>query len=284
VACHDACIDYTNYLEDSVLSWLLPIDIECKAGGVVIGSTEIPKYLALSCVAANGVLRTCKAKSPLDQFQMRVFLNMQNVEAHILDNTDYVDTAVRLAARFREANELHKHNHRCERCRMNQGFFTRIMRRLAMRNVDMDIPLQENLGWRGLSRFRRSNEHNTYARDNHYKENSQVIKASQIDLIYYADVVGQVPASWERNTTSRPDVDIGNSDTNPQWGIDLKVHTALIHYGPWADRQRYRVPFVYRYICVDPSSKTLLSRSLIGTSQRQSFSSQATGGTTQRSK
>ena len=24
----------------------------------------------------------------------------------------------------------------------------------------------------------------------------------------------------------------------PQWGIDLQMRTAVIHYGPWTDRQR----------------------------------------------
>ncbi|CAG8645156.1 2250_t:CDS:10, partial [Gigaspora margarita] len=37
---------------------------------------------------------------------------------------------------------------------------------------------------------------------------------------------------------SAEEVDIGNGDLSPEWGVDLTFTQAQINYGPWADRQR----------------------------------------------
>lgn len=31
----------------------------------------------------------------------------------------------------------------------------------------------------------------------------------------------------------------GNGGVPPEWGIHVSLRNAMIHYGPWADRQRY---------------------------------------------
>lgn len=38
------------------------------------------------------------------------------------------------------------------------------------------------------------------------------------------------------------DLDIGNGDLPPEWGVDAVIHGAALSYGPWSDRQRYVRP------------------------------------------
>jgi hypothetical protein len=59
-----------------------------------------------------------------------------------------------------------------------------------------------------------------------------------LDLSYYADVNGEVPyVDGVRPSACEP-FDIGNGDVPPEWGLEMIVWGGVIHYGPWADRQR----------------------------------------------
>lgn len=70
-----------------------------------------------------------------------------------------------------------------------------------------------------------------------YAIERKVLEAPLLELSYYSDAPGPVPHNQEQR---EPDgYDIGNGDTNPEWGVDLVVHGGFLRYGPWADRQRY---------------------------------------------
>ncbi|CAG8842043.1 15610_t:CDS:2, partial [Racocetra persica] len=47
--------------------------------------------------------------------------------------------------------------------------------------------------------------------------------------------IGRVP---QMPLPNADDIDIGNGDLSPEWGVDLAFTTAQINYGPWTDRQR----------------------------------------------
>lgn len=75
-----------------------------------------------------------------------------------------------------------------------------------------------------------------------YAIERKILEANTLELLYYADVVGIVPAQaggQETQDESPDPFDIGNGDLPPEWGIDLMVRGGFIRYGPWADRQRY---------------------------------------------
>jgi len=38
--------------------------------------------------------------------------------------------------------------------------------------------------------------------------------------------------------TDSKEIDIGNGDLSPEWGVDLVFTGVHLDYGPWADRQR----------------------------------------------
>jgi hypothetical protein len=72
-----------------------------------------------------------------------------------------------------------------------------------------------------------------------YAVERKILEAPILELSYYADVAGDVPAQPSLVAPSGGEpYDIGNGDLSPEWGIDLVVRGGFIRYGPWADRQR----------------------------------------------
>lgn len=72
-----------------------------------------------------------------------------------------------------------------------------------------------------------------------YAIERRIVEAPILELSYYADVVGEVPAEFEGpRGMGLESYDIGNGDLPPEWGIDLVIRNGTLRYGPWADRQR----------------------------------------------
>ncbi|RKP27397.1 hypothetical protein SYNPS1DRAFT_3668, partial [Syncephalis pseudoplumigaleata] len=69
-----------------------------------------------------------------------------------------------------------------------------------------------------------------------YAAVADILECSQLDLLYYADVVGTVPP-LDQHLAIEQDK-IGNGDIAPEWGLQVKTRDGLIQYGPWADSQR----------------------------------------------
>ncbi|RHZ51053.1 hypothetical protein Glove_485g16 [Diversispora epigaea] len=70
-----------------------------------------------------------------------------------------------------------------------------------------------------------------------YAKVPTILTCLLLEMTYYADVAGKVPS--EPGLITNPDeIDIGNGDLSPEWGMDLIFTNVQINYGPWADRQR----------------------------------------------
>ena len=74
--------------------------------------------------------------------------------------------------------------------------------------------------------------------DVQYAIQRQICEAPVLELSYYADAVGLVPADRGDRAAAPEGCDVGNGDTPPEWGLDLVVNGGFLRYGPWADRQR----------------------------------------------
>jgi len=80
-----------------------------------------------------------------------------------------------------------------------------------------------------------------------YAIERKVLEAPGLELTYYVDVVGDVPIDATPSRSTLGIFDIGNGDTDPEWGFDLVIFGGFVRYGPWTDRQRcgvYVVPVV----------------------------------------
>jgi hypothetical protein len=72
-----------------------------------------------------------------------------------------------------------------------------------------------------------------------YAMETKLLDTPVLDLSYYFDVPGLVPADAELSPKNAKDhFNIGNGDTDPEWGIDIVISKGAIRYGPWTDRQR----------------------------------------------
>ena len=72
-----------------------------------------------------------------------------------------------------------------------------------------------------------------------YAIERRIVEAPTLELSYYADIVGEVPAELDGpKGMGLESYDIGNGDLPPEWGIDLVIRNGALRYGPWADRQR----------------------------------------------
>lgn len=73
-----------------------------------------------------------------------------------------------------------------------------------------------------------------------YATERKILEAPALELTYYVDAVGEVPADLTTTTPFTPNVlyDIGNGDVGPEWGFDIVIFGGTLRYGPWADRQR----------------------------------------------
>lgn len=71
-----------------------------------------------------------------------------------------------------------------------------------------------------------------------YAIERKVLEAPALELTYYVDDVGEVPMDASPSCNAGSVHDIGNGDTDPEWGFDLIIFGGIIRYGPWADRQR----------------------------------------------
>lgn len=72
-----------------------------------------------------------------------------------------------------------------------------------------------------------------------YAIERKILETPTLELAYYVDVVGEVPSHISTARYASTEMhDIGNCDTDPEWGIDLVIHGGFLRYGPWADRQR----------------------------------------------
>ncbi|KAI9437708.1 hypothetical protein H4582DRAFT_1957102, partial [Lactarius indigo] len=76
-----------------------------------------------------------------------------------------------------------------------------------------------------------------------YAIQRRVLEAPTLELSYYADAVGVVPA--KQRPVDNEGCDIGNGDVSPEWGFDLVVHGGILRYGPWADRQRAEIQRIF---------------------------------------
>jgi hypothetical protein len=71
-----------------------------------------------------------------------------------------------------------------------------------------------------------------------YAVERKVLEAPGLELTYYVDVVGDVPIDASPSRSTGGMCDIGNGDTDPEWGFDLVIFGGFVRYGPWTDRQR----------------------------------------------
>jgi len=112
-------------------------------------------------------------------------------------------------------------------------FATRRAQRLAHKSLTTSLP--------GFKKSRAVEEETPIGIDfssHEYAIERKVLETPALEVSYYVDVVGEVPSDSSTSYSRGGLYDVGNRDTDPEWGFDVVIFGGTLRYGPWADRQR----------------------------------------------
>lgn len=207
------------------------------------------------------MLTAYQARSKYDLYKQLLNLKFENASVHYFENADFDarmgDVGRRLREHIERSGDIHlKHS----------GFLTYLyyyklwtrlklwsvestshararsfVRRLFGRSVPVPHPPTSWAWWRAPKAPDDETPIGIDFSKLEYAIERKILEAPTLELLYYADVVGIVPAEPSRPSTDSSSLDpfdIGNGDLPPEWGIDFVVKGGFLRYGPWADRQR----------------------------------------------
>ncbi|KAF9475774.1 hypothetical protein BDN70DRAFT_996181 [Pholiota conissans] len=252
---------------------LLPLGIHVQTGAIILGNPSTPTLLVAEFQDALGTYGITASRSKYDLYKQILGLKLQNTLFHLVQNDDYVDPMASLGSLVHTGIKRHltsriPSTYQSHRVFMKlwrqfglyklitEYFTTRRSQRAAhhpstsfllfhkqKKIVDEDTPI-------GI-------DFSTFE----YAIERRILEAPSLELTYYVDAVGEVPADPVDPRYAGGGIhDIGNGDTSPEWGFDLVVYGGTLRYGPWADRQRAELqraffPPTYRDSEVTPRLK-----------------------------
>ncbi|RIA94532.1 hypothetical protein C1645_873391 [Glomus cerebriforme] len=223
------------YSEESFFQKLLPIQIDLERGAIIFGNTNTPSLLVVEFSQASGIYAARKSRSRFDYYKSVLDLRFREPKIHLRTNVDYKEPENILPGLTRKEGFLSK---------LKNFFKNYITFWKSSRPADI-------IEWHGLPRYRADDELNN--KDNvtdEYAKVSTILVCHFLEMTYYADVAGKVPRVPIPITDSE-EIDIGNGDLSPEWGVELVFTGVQLDYGPWADRQRsilqnFFFPPIYR--------------------------------------
>lgn len=243
-------------VEASLLRRLMPIQFECTTGAVMIGNNELRSMIVGELVQANGIWSTMAPRVEMDQYKSVLDLVLRSPRISLKDNMDYTcpqEPASLVEARKR-SSFLHRYAKFCATCtrftvvhcccRTNFRLWSGVsmpFRKLfhpatRTRQFGHMQHMHDLMHTRYQDSDSATNRSTTFHEE--YARVNNLLECSKMKIRYYADIPGPVPSTA---AIANPGVgtDVGNGGLPPEWGVRLSVWNAMIHYGPWTDRQRY---------------------------------------------
>ncbi|CAG8439893.1 14436_t:CDS:10 [Funneliformis mosseae] len=230
-----------EFSEESFFQKLLPIEIDLENGSIIFGNANTPSLLVAEFSQTNGIYTAVKSRSRFDYYKSFIKLQFREPKIHLRRNIDYKEPTLSTGARTEAENMFPRQT-------FNEGFlfeFQNFYKKYLIFWKQYGLEDDENsIEWHGLPRYP------FYKVSDEYAKVSTILTCDFLEMIYYADVVGKVPRNPIPITDSE-EIDIGNGDLSPEWGVDLMFTRVQLDYGPWADRQRsilqnFFFPPVYR--------------------------------------
>jgi hypothetical protein len=239
----------------------LPIYVECKRAAVVLGNENTKSVLITKVDRASGEI-DASSSGVLDQYKQLINFQFEHPVIQIKPNDDYKEDQTAAALRVKEGtteaviSEAQHHNHSFWYRRRRKAwhklqdlvpyFRSSVESFDSSENGDRGGSREQPVGnaqqWQGLSRYLDETEQDDRAKWSaiEYATVTTIVDCPNASMSFYWDVPGKVPnlksySSYGKSAANMADI---NGDAPPQWGIDIKLQGALIHYGPWADRQR----------------------------------------------
>ncbi|SAM01789.1 hypothetical protein [Absidia glauca] len=212
--------------ESSLLQRLVPIQIECTTGAVIIGNQQLQSYVVVKATQASGTYTTGQSRTPMDYYKATLDLILRKPQITLEKNEHYTKESQNM-----NSARHHKRTYGWWRCIW--GLVKRIL--CIGPNDYTKTEKQEEHHHRYRATPAESHSRRLY--QDEYAKIESLVECSQMALCYYADIPGPVPNTVS-NGYSGVGLDIGNGGLPPEWGVRLSLWNAVFNYGPWADRQR----------------------------------------------
>ncbi|EIN11333.1 hypothetical protein PUNSTDRAFT_98433 [Punctularia strigosozonata HHB-11173 SS5] len=239
---------------------LLPIQIQVSKAAVTCGNASTTNILVVEFGKAEGVAGIVPSRSICDKYKQNVNLSFHEVRIHMLENDAY---QAPMSVVGREL--YHKVKHTRSRfpwaSSLSYGSFAKLWRRLNL-HTSTSIRRSARLGpvqtapTNGTFRQRLGGRRSNVVDDEHppgidfseveYAIERHILEAPIVEISYYVDAVGRVPAVRDDPTPAgEENYDIGNGALPPEWGLDVVIRGGTLRYGPWADRRRIELQKVF---------------------------------------
>ncbi|KAG8213869.1 hypothetical protein J3R82DRAFT_10613 [Butyriboletus roseoflavus] len=224
---------------------LLPISIEVFKLAIVCGNSSTPNFMVAECHRADGTFGIVRARSKCDLYKQLLNFKFQNALVRLVENEHYRGSMTDMGHTIRTQAETSAYADRIPLNYLSFGTFLKVWRGIRLYSALFSPDYLSSSGFKGRTfmSYRKSLDESNFVGGDftklEYAIERRIVEAPMLELSYYADVVGEVPAELDGpKGIGLESYDIGNGDLPPEWGIDLVIRNGVIRYGPWADRQR----------------------------------------------
>ncbi|CUM48715.1 unnamed protein product [Debaryomyces fabryi] len=226
---------------------VLPVHIRIKRGAIVLGNITTPSILVASYKMGNAIVDVSQAPCVLDNYRFFYNFNFERFQISMKPNITYdkfkysspndFPNYSPVGNRNKKQNANNKKKYE-QWYRFNQAVnsISYLIKKPFSRNKkrtkgDDDTHFQQ---WKGLRRYlgdlAEGQDFLGYINtDEEYAKYSLILDSSCTRMSYYYDCPGITPLNSNLSKTEMKD---------PEFGVDMELSMATIHYGPWADRQR----------------------------------------------
>ncbi|AOA60859.1 Protein required for fermentation at low temperature [Komagataella phaffii CBS 7435] len=230
---------------------VLPVGILFHKCCVVVGNDTVESVLTMTSDNTEGSLDLMRPSCRLDLAQFNINLKNSNVKVHFTPN---------LAYQKNDSSSTNPDNLLTKRRKLIQallGLASKLVPKAKSHKLERAMTLDYFVRqWNGLSRYAAFDDElgDTMfsSLNEEYARYSNIVSADSLDVVYFFDIPGRVPVEPDMSTGDSITPNIGNNGPPPLSGLSISSSNALIHYGPWADRQRYSLQqMVFPYLCRD---------------------------------
>lgn len=244
----------------SKLLKLLPMQVTCNKGAIVIGNENTRSVLTSMFDSATGSIEAGVA-GPLDLYRQILSFQLSHPVIQMRRNPDFKQNQLAAAKALSSTREDQPGTKR----KRDTLFNYRFQKRRIWHSVKDLVPYfqssvesfhspkhagtpQKNwtgtpdeIRWVGLSRYLDETSQDDREKWNsvEYGRFSTLLDSPSMTVTYYWDIPGRVVSHDAAASSSFRNTSLDVNDTlPPEWGVDVKLEGGTINYGPWADRER----------------------------------------------
>nr|BCA90175.1 cold sensitive for fermentation protein [Ogataea thermomethanolica (nom. inval.)] len=221
---------------------LLPLKIHIKQGSLVIGNETTTSLLVGSYTSLDCLFDFLQPASSLDALRIDHDIRAYQLQLFLRPNISF-KSIDQLAHEFE-----HKDNS------VIADFFHKLGIRHRKLNESQSADKEKSRpDWHGLERYMTSTTLDTIENDSksasenkdetlvfapsEYARYSHILDSEYVDIHYYYDTPGEMSALQSSKIEEKSSTCV-QQKTAPANNVDISISKGVIHYGPWADKER----------------------------------------------